>query len=349
MNLSKKSIWWIVSAAVLVFSLSNIAGIAAMDELKLQRKVILSLIMVCYFTFHWLAVYWISQRLQKRYPNARQDRTRLIKTYVYSALVLLISMLSIDSIQNIFLGKSYTIKLSEFLSDLFQAMGIAILIVSLMEAFYQYFKNQQSERANAELMRVNLLAQYNNLKQQVNPHFLFNSLNTLSSLISIDPQRAENFISELSLVYRYLLHNSQDELVALSKELHFLNSYVHLIKTRFGSGLFFAINVPDNYRHYLIPPLSLQLLVENAVKHNEVSPENPLHIEISITPDLRIRVTNNLQEKNIAVPSEKVGLVNIMAKYRLLGQDEVIVLKTTNDFSVSLPLIKSEIHERTDR
>lgn len=341
MELSKRSIWWLVSIAILFFSLSNTAGIFALEVLSIHQKVMLSLIVLFYFAFHWLAVIVVSVKLQKRYPEARQDRLRLSKTYAYSSLIIISTMIIMDGIQNLFLDKPFGLSLGENLFNLFQGLGISILLVSLTEAFYQYYKNQRSERENAELNRLNLLAQYNNLKQQVNPHFLFNSLNTLSALINSDPGRAETFIEELSLVYRYLLQNSQDELVELNKELHFLNSYIHLIKTRFGTGLNIQIEVDPIWHYYLVPPLSLQLLVENAVKHNELSPDRPLLLRIRAAADQRINIWNNLQPKRIALPSEKVGLVNIMTKYRLLGQPEVIVLKTSTSFSVSLPLIKN--------
>lgn len=349
MNFSKRSIWWIAATAILLFSLSNLAGIFFSTKMSVEKKIGFGFIVICYFAFHWLAIIWISFRLQTRYPHAGEDRKRLIRTYLYSALIITITMVIIDGIENVFLGRPFWLTMGQNLFDLFQGMGIAILIVSLTEAFYQYQKNQRSERENAELTRVNLLAQYNHLKQQVNPHFLFNSLNTVSSLIHVDPHRAEVFIGELSLVYRYLLQTGQEELVKVSEELRFLHSYIHLIKTRFGKGLDIELDIPPSAHHFLIPPLSLQLLVENAVKHNEASVENPLHLSIAVHPDDRIEVCNNLQEKAIAMPSEKIGLVNIMAKYRLLGEKEVVILKTDDHFKVSLPLIKTGIHEAVDR
>ncbi|MCB0632715.1 MAG: histidine kinase [Saprospiraceae bacterium] len=349
MNFSRRSIWGLVSIAVILFTFSNVAGILGQDELSAKNKILLSVIILVYFSLHWATVIWLSMHWQKRYPENEQDRIRLTKTYTFSALVLVVTMMLIDCLQNLLIKNEFKITPYEALFDVFQGMGIAILIVSLTEAFYQYEKNRQSEKEKAELVRVNLLAQYNHLKQQVSPHFLFNSLNTLSSLISIDPIRAERFVSELSLVYRYLLQNSEDKMVELGKELLFLNSYIHLMKTRFGSGLSVDIDVPAIWHTYLIPPLSLQLLVENAIKHNVVSPDQPLHIEIKITEDQNIQIKNNLQGKQLSLPSEKVGLVNIMEKYRLLGQAEVVVLKTDTEFSVSLPLIKYQGHGSTDR
>ena len=186
---------------------------------------------------------------------------------------------------------------------------------------------------------MHLEAQFAGLKQQVNPHFLFNSLNSLSSLIRIDPVKAEHFVEEMSQVYRYLLQSNQDELITLEKEMDFINSYLHLLQTRFGNGLVLHIELPEAYHSSLLPPLTLQLLIENAVKHNEVSTENPLYIWISIHEGNSIEVKNNLQKKQLWVPSEKIGLTNIMTKYQLLGAGEVVVLDGEDFFIVRLPLI----------
>lgn len=340
MKFSKKSIWLLVSVAVVLFTLSNVVGIIAQDEFSGRQKVILSIMVLFYFALHWVTVVSLSFYLQKRYPKAHQDRIRLAKTYVYGALIVIGTMIFMHAVENFYTGQEKVLPISETLFDTFQGLGIAILLVSLTEAFFQYQKNQQSERENAELTRVNLMAQYNNLKQQVSPHFLFNSLNTLSSLIGIDPERAEAFVGELSVVYRYLLQNSEDGLVSLGKELNFIHSYIHLMKTRFGDGLYVSIDVPSVWNDYQIPPLSLQLLVENAIKHNVISPDQPLRIDIQIAEGQRICVRNNLQKKQQSLPSEKVGLVNIITKYRLLGQGEVLVMKSDRDFCVSLPLVK---------
>ena len=141
-------------------------------------------------------------------------------------------------------------------------------------------------------------------------------------------------------MYRYLLQSSREELTTLGAEHDFLRSYLHLLKTRFGNALQANIEVPVQWLNHRIPPLTLQLLVENAVKHNIVSSSQPLHLNITVEND-RLRVSNNLQPKVLNLPSEKVGLANIMARYRLLHQPEVVVENTGSQFVVQLPLIPS--------
>lgn len=222
----------------------------------------------------------------------------------------------------------------------FQSCAIVIFVTGISEAVHQYEQLLQLAHEKEELMRLNLMAQYDSLKQQVNPHFLFNSLNSLSSLISVNPPQAEKFVEEMSGVYRYLLQSSREELTSLGAELDFLHSYLHLLKTRFGNALQVAVEVPAQWLNHRIPPLTLQLLVENAVKHNIVSATQPLLLNISVEND-RLRVSNNLQPKVLNLPSEKVGLANIMARYRLLHQPEVVVENLDQQFVVWLPLIPS--------
>ena len=141
--------------------------------------------------------------------------------------------------------------------------------------------------------------EFENLKSQVNPHFLFNCFNTLSSLIQEDKKEAEKFLDELSKVYRYLLTNNEDGVSTVEKEVKFLESYYRLLKTRYGDGLHINIEIDKRYYPYLLPSLSLQLLVENAVKHNVVSRQKPLTIEVFTAAGNKLVVNNNLQRKQL--------------------------------------------------
>ena len=158
------------------------------------------------------------------------------------------------------------------------------------------------------------------LQAQVNPHFLFNSLNSLSSLIDDEPQRAGQFVDELSIVYRYLLKANDQALTTLAGELDFIQSYYHLLKTRYGSGLDLTIQVKADHLTRLLPPLTLQLLVENAVKHNVTSPKRPLSLAIFTDEAGYLIVRNNLQRKQVRVLSNGVGLSTIASQLRNLGQ-----------------------------
>lgn len=177
------------------------------------------------------------------------------------------------------------------------------------------------------------------LQAQVNPHFLFNSLNSLSALIDDDTQQASEFLDELSSVYRYLLRANDQALTPLSTELAFIQSYCHLLQTRHGDALRVLWQVDPPLMDRQLPPLTLQLLVENAVKHNIALPEQPLTIAIATDPQGQLIVRNNVQRKSVRVASNGVGLANIWSKYQILNQPEPTIRETDGEFVVTLPLI----------
>ncbi|RIV22616.1 histidine kinase [Fibrisoma montanum] len=178
------------------------------------------------------------------------------------------------------------------------------------------------------------------LQSQINPHFLFNSLNTLSSLIDESPGQASDFVDELSSVYRYLLRSNETELTTLRIELRFLSSYFHLLQTRHGNTITLETNIDEAAKDWLLPPLTLQLLVENAVKHNVVLPERPLCIRLRID-DRNLIVENTLQRKMLRVESNGVGLSNITVKYRLMNQPAPLFEEIDGWFRVTVPLLQT--------
>jgi hypothetical protein len=199
----------------------------------------------------------------------------------------------------------------------------------------------EAELALRRLEQEKMAVQLRALQGQVNPHFLFNSLNTLSSLIDESPRQAGEFVDELSSVYRYLLRANETPLTTLHDELDFIRSYYHLLQTRHGTGIDLRIAVDERYLDKQLPPLSLQLLVENAVKHNVVLPDQPLTITITTEPNEQLVVQNNLQRKASRVLSNGVGLSNILTQYRLLGQGLPTVHDGSGQFVVILPLVSS--------
>ncbi|GAB3182353.1 sensor histidine kinase [Telluribacter humicola] len=190
-----------------------------------------------------------------------------------------------------------------------------------------------------QLKKVNLLVQLESLKNQVKPHFLFNSLNTLTGLVEKDPDRAVKFIAELSKVYRYLLQSNEKELIGLTQELQFTEAYFFLLQTRFGTGISLDVRVDEAAQQLQIPPLTLQILVENAVKHNQVSVRKPLRVEIRSEDGKWLVVENNFQPKRQAAPSNGMGLNNITTKYRLLNQPQVQIFNDETNFTVKVPLL----------
>ncbi|GAB4025077.1 sensor histidine kinase [Spirosoma gilvum] len=220
------------------------------------------------------------------------------------------------------------------------AVRHALMEQEFSRAREQHHRKQlEAELSLQRLEQEKALMQIQALQGQVNPHFLFNSLNVLDSLIEEDPERARIFLEEMSTVYRYLLRANEQPLTDLGAELTFIQSYYHLLRTRHGRGIELVMNVPESYQTYQLPPLTLQLLVENAVKHNVALPDQPLFVDISIDSDSRLLVRNNIQRKTSRVLSNGVGLSNILTKYQMLGQPTPVIQEVDGQFLAILPLI----------
>jgi len=218
------------------------------------------------------------------------------------------------------------------------AFFCTLTVVAIYESKYYINELKHSVEEKELLKRASLQAQLNALKTQVNPHFLFNNLNTLCSIIPDDPKSAVNFVQQLSKVYRHILEVKDATFIPLREELGVLRSYVFLLKTRFGESFQIDISVPDAELEDKIVPLSLQLLLENAINHNIASSDKPLKIEI-YTQNGNLVVTNNLQKKNQVIESTGIGLDNIRNRYKILTGKPVLVNESDNDFTVSIPLI----------
>lgn len=187
------------------------------------------------------------------------------------------------------------------------------------------------------------------LKDQVKPHFLFNSLNSLTTLISQDPQKAEQYVEEMAAVYRYLLKKNDKALTTFKEEKEFLSSYLLMLHTRFGDALIIDMQINEYYDDFLIPPFVLQILVENAVKHNIVSKSKPLTISLYTDEQDQLHICNNIQKKRNPPPSEKTGLRNIRARYGLLPiKKSPRIIVEDGEFKVVIPLITTHVYEIID-
>lgn len=215
---------------------------------------------------------------------------------------------------------------------------IFVVVASIIYAI-SFFKAWKEEVVESEKIKREALAlQYKVLQDQVNPHFLFNSLNILGSLIDLDTQKAKVFTRELSLFYRDVLQLKDRDLVPLKEEIAFVKRYIFLQQIRFGEALQVDFAANENLAGMVIP-LSLQALVENAIKHNEISLANPLKIVIAVTDDHELIVENNLQPKSLYEETSGTGLQNLAGRYRFLTGKEVVITKDNGYFRVILPLI----------
>ncbi|WP_020596218.1 sensor histidine kinase [Spirosoma panaciterrae] len=295
----------------------------------------------------WNVTRWTVLKLQKQYPGLDNTRRRLIWMGILLPVLVNFAWLIRQLAHMAFNNLPY---LTQSLSSYTYSIGIQLfyhfVYFILYEGGYILREWQQAYERNERLKKAKLRHQLDTLKSQINPHFLFNSLNSLSMLIYDSPRQAEAFVDELSSVYRYLLRANDQELTTLSRELQFIRSYFQLLKTRYGAGVELIIRVDDDVLGHSLPPLTLQLLVENAVKHNVILPSRPLVIEIQ-TQANRLIVQNNLQRKNTAVLSNKVGLAHIAAKYRLLGQHGISIQEENGLFVITLPLVVAQSEPET--
>lgn len=293
---------------------------------------------------------WISSRYimiwaRKRYPLFREVKRRL---WVQNSVILL-SALIFNNILGSLLDK-YCETVAQIRANPLSQLDILInsnaatilctvLVVAIYESVYFIHELRKSVEEKEMLKRESLQAQLSALRIQVNPHFLFNNLNTLSAVIPENPAQAVNFVQQLSKVYRHILEVKDEQSILLKEELEVLDAYAFLLKTRFGANLDISIRVAEEKLQQRIVPLSLQILMENAIKHNVVSSAKPLHIEIC-TEDGKLIVSNTLQKKNQSMESTGIGLDNIRNRYRLLGDRTVEVEEGPESFTVAIPLIQ---------
>lgn len=220
---------------------------------------------------------------------------------------------------------------------------VNVFLTFLFEGIARYEAWKQNLKETEQLQRAYRQSQLQGLKSQVNPHFLFNSLNSLSSLISEEGDEAERFLDEMSKVYRYMLRNDEEQLVSLQTELNFLQSYLHLLKARYGDGLQVNMNVSNGDRQLYLPPLTLQVLVENAFVLNSLSKSQPLVIDINSDGNEAITIRNNVQPRMVTESIEaENGLDNLVRKYELLNEAKVVIRESNTERIIRVPLISKE-------
>lgn len=258
-------------------------------------------------------------------------------------LLRFISGFFLNGILVLLLCITASVLLLEIRNDDVIRMGILLIITLFISEifyglFYSYRYYAKTQVEAMQLERLQLELQFNSLKTQISPHYLFNCLNTVSSLLFKDTVMAEQFIRRMAETFRYVIDNQKEKLVSVSEEIEFVKAYYYLLQARYEQHVTLEVNLPKNLLHTLIPPMTLQLLVENAVKHNKISKEQPLLIYISALDNTRIIVSNS---KTATTPtaSLQVGLQNIINRYQFFTSEKVAI-KNEGRFTVTLPVIK---------
>lgn len=307
------------------------------------------------FNFFLLFITWEANMR----VNSWLDRKFKWETAPVKRLILQISLNTMHSFVLMFIiiaGYSFTLSLllpeavrTSQTSGAYPVIKNSVYIFLVIFLLYQvtyisfYFFRQWSNTLveSERLKRENISSQLQALQAQVNPHFLFNSLSSLVSLIEADKDLAVDFVQELANVYRYLLQQKSEPLVRICDEMQFINSFLYLHKARCGSNLKEEISIGRKYYDYMLPPQTLQILVENAIKHNIISNSKPLTIKI-YDQDGCLVVENNLQKKVTPQPHTGTGLNNIMERYRLLGRMNIRIEETADIYRAAVPMIKPE-------
>ena len=285
----------------------------------------------------------IDQWLNRKYPWITRPGKRIMVHLLlgvgYSAVIIFIGSYIFNCFSNeILVSRSDFLTITFIILGGLVLMSLLLLSIEISTQFFRHWKNSlvEIEKYRAE----SLQAQLQNLKNQVNPHFLFNNLSVLSSLVYKDQDKAVEFISQLSKVYRYLLDNQSTELVPVEQELVFIRSYVFLLQIRFDRNLIIRMEIRKEDQARLIPPMALQILIENAIKHNEASSEYPLTISV-VSAGNNMIVTNNLQAKPRHEAGSQTGLQNIIARYKFFTGNPVEIVHDTQHFMVKIPLLSS--------
>lgn len=327
----------------IIFALSTIAVYftCSVCFISYSSAVKNSLFSFLAWTLLWKGNAYISNFLNREISWITQTLRRFILGMVFMIIYTILVLLLI---QYFFYLVGYTSAKIAPVGAFLLSIGITVLISLILHSVGFLKSWRKAELLNEKLKNERLSSQYEALKNQVNPHFLFNSLNALTSLVYEDQDQAAKFIQQLSKVYRYVLDNREKETVSLETELKFVESYLYLQKIRYGDNLQYSIRKDeiDGIMNYLVAPLSVQMLVENAIKHNIISSEEPLTIKLEINKEGYLVTTNNLQIKNIINEYSGIGLENIKARYFYFTQRPVIVNKTNQEFTVKLPLISPE-------
>ncbi|WP_310557087.1 2TM domain-containing protein [Flavobacterium sp.] len=295
------------------------------------------------FTLH-MANMFLFVKLDTIFKEERFSKKRIIVGFVSSFIlstfvIFLLRIFIIVIIEN----KPWDLFLKdENPSDYILSTVLTFIVLLIIHFIYLYKWYQENKLIQQKVIAGTASAKFESLKNQIDPHFLFNSLNVLSSLIEENPENAQRFTTSLSKIYRYVLEQKDKELVTVEEELAFAKTYMNLLKMRFENSI--SYDLPEGFDNLeaKVVPLSLQLLLENTIKHNVVSEQKPLHIKIYIENNYLI-IENNLQKKEVLQDRVGVGLQNIVNRYALISERKVLVDQSETFFKVKIPILTKQV------
>ncbi|WP_160114504.1 sensor histidine kinase [Aquimarina sp. AU474] len=303
------------------------------------------------FMLTWETNDWLIRREVKSNANDSLDLSNGLKVLGINMLIILpvtallyyVAIFKLNHICQIDADDPWL----RFRIDFFRAglLGFGVILFNL---FYHSLKQKKElENKMNQLKKEVMTSKYKSLKNQISPHFLFNSLNTLTSLMYEDRDLASDFVTRLASCYRYILDNREEDLVSLEKELNFLDSFIFMMNVRHEGALSITTHITIDPKEHLIPTLSLQMLVENALKHNYFSKEKPLEISIISVQNDSVLIQNNLHIREQKEESTKLGLKNIKKRYSFYTNQAIKIETENKYFKVTLPLLPKNIKEVT--
>ncbi|MFV5697548.1 2TM domain-containing protein [Flavobacterium sp. ZT3R17] len=289
----------------------------------------------------------INSLLNKKWDWLEQTNLRVYFGIIATVLYTVPVVLAIDYLTFVVFQKMNP---SEFFNDRMIWVHLFYIILSLGVSTFMHARSfmanwkraSRKEVTEQKIIAGTASAKFESLKNQIDPHFLFNSLNVLSSLIEENPDNAQRFTTSLSKIYRYVLEQKDKELVSVEEELAFAKTYMNLLKMRFENSLFYELPKTNSNPEAKVVPLSLQLLLENTVKHNVVSEQRPLHIRITIEGDY-LAIQNDYQKKEVLQDRQGVGLQNIINRYGIITNRKVLIEQNEKTFTVKIPILTKQI------
>ena len=295
--------------------------------------------LVLYFVNAILFIY-----LDKFFEADRFTKRRVFIGFLGSFIVSILAIFLLRIFEDVVVeGKTFSVFFqNEAMSNYLVAIIMTFFVTLAFHAFFFYKAYQENKVKEQKIIAGTASAKFESLKNQIDPHFLFNSLNVLSSLIEENPENAQRFTTSLSKIYRYVLEQKDKELVSVEEELAFAKTYMNLLKMRFENSLFYELPTTGLNPEAKVVPLSLQLLLENTVKHNVVSEQRPLHIRIFMDGDY-LAIQNDYQKKEVLQDRQGVGLQNIINRYGIITNRKVLIEQNEQTFTVKIPVLTKQI------
>ena len=329
-----------------IFILIQILNFITGNDVKFNSHLIISFLFTAGYTMSlYLLNTLVFKYLDSIFPE-RFIKKRIFLGFTLSFIASLLVVFVMHFIETVIYAKhtfKYFLENEKAINYIF-TVTITLFITLSLYAIQFYKAFQENKVKEQKIIAGTASAKYESLKNQIDPHFLFNSLNVLSSLIEENPENAQRFTTSLSKVYRYVLEQKDKDLVSIEEELKFAKTYMNLLKMRFENSLTYEIPVQELNPEFKVVPLSLQLLLENTVKHNVVSEQKPLHIKIYIENGFLV-IENNLQKKEVLQDRKGVGLQNIIDRYALISKKKMIIEQTEKVFKVKLPILTKQLSD----